>query len=442
MARGLVVIAALAALFSPLLATTPAEAQGRTLRLTVAEMFKLADVATARGDIATAAAVYTALEQNRDAEVRAEARFRHAKQLVGQKRNREAAVLLRRIVDEKPDATAVRLELARLLQVLGDSDAALRELRAAQASGLPPAVARMVDRYSEALRGARPVGASFEVAIAPDSNINHATRSDTLGTVLGDFKIDEDSKARSGTGLSIRGLAYRRFRTGNGDQQLLVRMSGNGDLYGKSRFDNIAADLAAGPELRLGRNQVNLEIGATQRWFGQKPFLRSARIAATWARPLGSRTQVRVNGSASIVDNQLNNLQDGTVYSGQVGVERALTATTGFAFTIGGDRQSLQDAGYSTTGWRAGLVGWKDVGRMTVTAGANFGRLKADERLTLFSEKRSDRYSQFTLGATLRQLTFHGFAPVARFRMERNRSTIEFYDYKRTRSEFAIVRAF
>lgn len=442
MKRGLVLVGASAALLSPLLAPSEAVAQGRTLRLTVVEMFRLADLAAARGDSATAAGLYAALEKNPDPDIRAEARFRHAKQLAGQKRHREAAVLLRRIVDEKPDASAVRLELARLLQVLGDSDAALRELRAAQASGLPPVVAGMVDRYSEALRAARPIGASFEVAVAPDSNINHATRSDVLGTVFGDFEIDEDSKVRSGTGLSLRAHAYRRLRLGSGNHQLLVRASGSGDLYGKSRFNNIAADLAFGPELRIGRNRLNLELGATQRWFGQKPFVRSARIAATWARPLGSRTQVRANGSASTVDNQLNDLQDGTVYSGQLGVERALTATAGLAFTIGGDRQSLKDAGYSTTGWRAGLVAWKDLGRMTLTAGADFGRLRADERLALFPEKRSDRYSRFRLGATLRQLTFHSFAPVARFTIERNRSTIEFYDYKRTRSELAIVRAF
>lgn len=413
----------------------------RTVRASAADLLHLVEQLTIRGDRYQASRILDLLARDPNIEVRSEARYRLALLLKNEGRSTEAAVLLRRILDEKPEASAVRLELARLLHALGDSDAALRELRAAQASGLPPAVARMVDRYSEALRAERPIGASLEVAIAPDSNINHATRSDTLGTVLGDFEIDEDSKARSGTGLSIRGHAYRRFPLG-GDHQLLVRMSGNGDLYAKSRFNNIAADLAGGPELQLGRNRVNLELGATQHWFGQKPFLRSARIAATFVRPLGIRTQIRVNGSASIVNNQLNDLQDGMVYSGRVGAEHAVTPTTGLAFTVGGDRQGFKDAGYATTGWRSGLVGWKSVGRMTLIAGVDFGRLKADERLALLSERRSDRYSQFTLGATLRPLTFHGFAPVVRLRIERNRSTIAVYDYERRRSEFAIVRAF
>ena len=66
----------------------------------------------------------------------------------------------------------------------------------------------------------------------------------------------------------------------------------------------------------------------------------------------------------------------------------------------------------------------------------------ADERLALFPDKRSDRYSRLSLGVTLRQLQFQGFAPVARFTIERNRSTIEFYDYRRRRTELGIVRAF
>jgi hypothetical protein len=433
--------AATAAPPSPAVAASP-QSYRHKLVLTPAEMFKLADAATINGDLTTAFAIYDALEHNPDSDIRSEARFRHARQLLSHNRNKDAALLLRRLIDEKPGATMARLELAHTLHLLGETDAALRELRAAQSTGLPPSVARLVDRYSQALRAQRPFGASFEFALAPDSNINRATRSSSLGTIFGDFDIDEQSKAKSGTGLSLRGQAYRRIRLGNGGTNLLARLSGFGDLYRKTRFNDVAADFAAGPEIRLGRNQFNLEIGATQRWFGQKAFMRSARAAATWARPIGDRTQLRVSGSAALIDNQLNDLQDGKAYSGRVGLERALTATTGLGLNLSLDRQALKDPGYSTSGWRAGLVGWHDIGRMTLTAEAEFGRLRADERLLLFPDKRSERYSRLSLGTTFRQLEFRGFAPVARFSIERNRSTIAFYDFRRTRSELGFVRAF
>ena len=418
-----------------------AAAMPQTLQLNAFQVLTLAGKAQQQGDLVTAEKAYGALAHDADPEVRAEALFRHGVMLSQAGRLAEAAILLRRLLDEKPEATRVRLELARILDLIGDKEAALRELRAAQVAGLPANVARLVDRYSEALRAGRATGASIEIALAPDSNVNRSTRSDTLGTIFGDFDIDEHSKAKSGLGLSLHGQAYRRFKLGS-DSSLLVRATTAADLYRRSEFDDIALDLAAGPELKLGGNRVTLELGATQRWFGLKPYLRSVRAAATVVRPLDSRTQLRVGGSAALADYRLNDLQDGKSYSLQASVERALSATTGLALNLSLDRMSANDPGYSTTGWRAGLVGWRDMGRATLTAGAEFGRLRADQRLALFPDNRFDRYSRLTFGATFRQLSFAGFAPVTRVVIERNRSSIALYGYCRRRTEFGLVRAF
>ena len=439
---------ALIALAAALLAADPnlgaaAEpAPATTARLTAAGLFDLARRAERSGDSELAARAYEALARDPDSTTRAEARFRHARMLASAGRLPAAAALLRRLLDEHRDATAARLELARLLDRMGDKDSAWQELRSVQAGRLPPEVARLVDRYSEALRSARPLGASFELAIAPDSNINRSTRSDTLGTVLGDFTIDQQSQARSGTGLALRGQAFRRFALGGDGDSLLVRAGGLADLYRRARFNDIALQLSAGPELQLGRNRLQLELGASQRWFGQAPFVRSLRAGAHLARPLGRRSQLRASGSAALVDNQRIDLQDGRSLTLHLGLERALTPAMGVAVHAAADRMAARDPGYSTTGWRAGLTGWRDVGRATVTASAELGRLDADERLALFPHKRSDRLARLTIGASFRQLAIGGFAPVARLTHERNRSTVEFHDYRRTRAEWGVVRAF
>lgn len=80
--------------------------------------------------------------------------------------------------------------------------------------------------------------------------------------------------------------------------------------------------------------------------------MRSARLGGTLSHPLGGRTLLRLSGSSAIVDDQLNDLEDGKVYSGQMAVERALTPTTGVVGSFGLDRQSLKDPGHWTTGWR------------------------------------------------------------------------------------------
>jgi len=419
-----------------------AAASERRVVATAAQLLAFSEKLAAAGSVEDAKTILSALTHDPDKNIRNEARFRLARLMEAEGKNTSAALMLRAVVDDVPTAVPVRLELAQLLDRMGDKDGAWRQIRSVRANGLPPAVVRLIDRYSEALRAARPSGISLEVTLAPDSNINRATRSDTLGTVLGDFTIDEDAKARSGTGLALSAQGYRRFPIPGLDGAALLRVSGFGNLYRRSEFNDVGLDAAAGPELQLGSNRINLEAGVNQRWFGQKPYARSFRIGASLLRPIGGRSQLDLSAGASIIDNRVNDLEDGRNYSAHVGVERALSPTTGVVASISGERLNARDPGYSTTGWRAGLSFWRDVGRLTLTAGGELGRLKADERLSLFPSKRQDRYSRFSLAATFRQVQFGGFAPVARFTIERNSSTIGFYDYHRRRSELGITRAF
>ncbi len=423
----------------------PSHAVARTQEVrvvaTAAQLLELADRLERARQLSKVGIILAALAADPNADIRNEARFRQAKLLAADGQTSRAALLLRQILDERPGATPVRLELAQLLDKMGDKEGAWRQMRAIHASGLPPAVARLIDRYSQALRAQRPFGASFEIALAPDTNINRATRSDTLGTVIGDFEIAPDARAKSGTGLSVNAQAYRRLGLGN-NLALLARVTAFANLYRQQAFNDIAADVAIGPEFNLGRDRLQAEIGATQRWFGQKPFLRSGRIAATFSHPLSGRTLLRLSGSAALIDNQRNNLQDGRTYSGQVAIEHALTATLGLTGSVALDRQNARDGAYSTTGWRSAIGLWRDLGRITLTAGVELGRLHADDRLALLPNRREDRFSRLSLGATFRQLQFQGFAPVLRFSIERNRSSVEFYDYRRTRTEMGIVRAF
>lgn len=420
-------------------AATP---QTRKITATPEQMLDLAEQLARRGSLADAEAVLSLLSHDPNRNVRNEARFRLANLLQSQRKSTRAAELLRRVIDETPDAAPVRLVLAQLLEKLGDVDGALRQVRAAQATGLPPNVARLVDRYSVALRAQRPFGGSFQFALAPDSNINHATSSDKLDTVLGDFDITDESRAKSGTGIALQGQVYRRFGMRDDGRRLLVRLSGFGNLYKKRRYNDVALDFAAGPELQIGTNRVNLEVGVTQRWYGQKPYTRSVRLGVSAARPVGRTSQLRFTGTASLVDNRINQLEDGKNFSGELSFEHAFSATTGGSLSLSALRESLNESAYSTTSWRVGLLGWREIGRVTLTMSGQIGRLKADERLALFPERRSERYGRLSLGASVRRLTFQGLAPVARLVLERNKSTIAFYDYTRRRMEIGFERAF
>lgn len=420
----------------------PATGQStRSVQISVPQLFALADTARDRGDIETAENAYRALAGDPDLEIRTEARFRLGMMFAAMGRGTEAALLFRQILDEQPNAQRVRLELARVLDLLGDDAGARRALREAQAGGLPPDVARFVDRYSAALRAQKPLGASFEFAIAPDSNINRATRSDTLGTVLGDFTLDEDAKQRSGIGVALRAQGYARTSISE-RVNLLARISGSADVYRRGEFNDLALGIAAGPEFRLGSDRVTAEAGYTWRWFGGDPYATTANIAVNYLHPLDRQSQLRATAAVGAIDNRRNPLQDGRSYALSLSYERALSSRAGIGASLSGERQDLRDPGYSTAGGQLTLFGYRDLGAATLIGTLGYGRIEADERLFIYPRRRIDDLYRASLGATFRQLTVAGFAPLIRVTAERNRSSIELFDYRRLRAEFGITRAF
>ncbi len=179
--------------------TAPAQEQTtaatRMENLSVVEMFSLADRARAANRIDDAIGFYDALMHDPNPDIRAEARFRKGMMLANARRYREAAVAFRSVLDEKPDAARARLELARMLAAIGDERAARRELRQVQASGLPSDVAATVGQFDQILRSRKRVGGSFEVALAPDSNINRATQARLLDTIIAPVTLSDDARA-------------------------------------------------------------------------------------------------------------------------------------------------------------------------------------------------------------------------------------------------------
>ena len=88
----------------PIPSTIPAVSRSATVRLTAPQLLGIADRLIQSGRQEQAAEMLTLLAQDPDPDVRNEARYRQSLQLEAKGRDREAAVLLRRIIDDKPDA--------------------------------------------------------------------------------------------------------------------------------------------------------------------------------------------------------------------------------------------------------------------------------------------------------------------------------------------------
>lgn len=433
--------AGIASLAAPSATSEPTQPASRITGLHAVDLFNIALQAEQAGKTDVAERAYEALSRDPDIEVRTEARFRHAMLLKSLHRDREAAVLLRAILDEKPDAARVRLELGAALARLGNVNAARRELRNAEAAGLPKQIALIVDQYSLALRSLRPFGGSLEIGLAPDTNINRATRSETLDTVIAPFQLSDDARAKSGVGLNIGAQVFARHWF-NPRIALEARLSSHSSFYRETQFDDVLYGGQVGMELRLGKNQIAPAIGRNWRRFGQKAYSVTDTVSIDWQHAVGRAGLTDVQVSSGRADYRVNDLQDGRIHSASVSFERSLSSTFGGAITLSGQRQTARDPAYATWSGGVSLLAWKDAGRMSLFASAAARRLTADARIFLYPARREEWFTSASAGATFRQLTVRGFAPLIRVTYERNASSLTLYDYHRLSATFGITRAF
>lgn len=411
------------------------------VHLDAVDVFDAAARAASAGRIAEALKLYDALAQDPNVDIRSEARFRKGQLLASQHRFREAAGVYRRLLDEKPDAARVRLELAALLARIGDEPGARRQLRLAQAGKLPPEVASQLVQFSRALRSPQRFGGSIDVALAPDTNTNRGTQARTLDTVIAPLVLDDDARASPGIGIRLRPSAFAKQPLSD-RLSLVLRASGSADLYERKRANDLIATVLGGVEWRGGRDQLNASYGGSKRWYGGDPYADSRSITGEWLHQLDGKTQLSSSISRTAIRYSRNALQDGPLYDMSVSFERALTPRTGVAIGTSISRQDALDPSYAS--WAGGplIYGWHDLGRVTLFGSVNVRRLVADERNFLFPDKRREWFLAGRIGVVLRKVTFHGFSPTARIGIERNVSTVSLYDYRRLYAEFGLTRTF
>ena len=411
--------------------------------LSPVEMFDLAGRLTADGETDRAEVLLRSLADNPDPEVRAEARFRLGNLLLHRGEYADAARSYQALIDEKPDATPVRLQLARALALMGREDAARAQLRRASSAGLPDDVARLVDQFQLALRSRRRSGIGLEVGLAPDSNANRATsRSNVaLGDAGDALELSPDAQAQSDMGVLVRSQAFWRGDLGN-QTNLLLNADLSANLYSKSRFNDIGASIAAGPEWLRGPSRYRASFVVGRRWFGMEPYSDSYGMAGNWLRQINPVSQVQVDLSWVRSEYASNPALDGGSTALSLRYERALSPRLAARISATAERIVAKDPAYATMSFGGEILVSRDLGGQSAYGRVGVSRTRGDEPFALFGERRRDTLVDLEAGLLLRRLSVAGLTPVVRVHHTANRSPLFFYDYRRSRVEVGITREF
>ena len=415
-------------------------AQKNEAVLTPPKVFALAESYQRQGRSADAEALLEALTRDPNPDYRAEARFRLGEARMARRDYTGAADAFSALLEEKPNAQPARLELARALALSGKSAAAARQLRRAEAAGLPEDVQRLVDRFGDVLRRSRPYGASIELGFAPDSNINQATDARTLDIGGVPLTLDQNGRETSGVGLLAGGEAFASLPLERG-VSFVTRMGGTGNFYRQRRFDDIYLSASSGPEFTVGRDVVRVAATYAWRQIGKTTYSQGFGSSLQLLGPAGKAGQLGLTLSVADQRYRIPD-QNGLQYAAQASYERAISPRLYGRVEVNLARAEAKAGPYATTSYGIGGSVSCDLGAATIYGSASYLRTDGDTPFVLFGAARHDDRIDLGLGVGWKRLSIVGLAPVVRLDQTFNQSPVDLYKFQRTRLELALTERF
>ena len=355
----------------------------------------------------------------------------------------------RAILNDHPEQTRVRLELARALQMKGRHGSAYNQLTIAQrATNLPPEVAKSIYELRSLLRDKRAFSSTFEIGIAPDTNINNGASASEVninfGPITLPLALDENARKRSGIGQTAS--AATSFRTAlSANTKLLIDFDAQAVNYQGKSVDDFALQLAAGPEIKLSeKNSISVQGLASQRWYGGKTASRSAGVRGAFQREFenGSRAALTLDArySKSGFSSAYSGWAMGAFASYERGIGQSFVASASL-FARRDDTSSAAYSGYEF-GTNLGLGGELPLG---INAGISGGVSRAtyDAPITLFSyDPRKDWRMNARAHMGLRRVRVLGFSPSLTYSFTQTNSTLPLYANSRHKLRFGLARYF
>ncbi|WP_454888646.1 surface lipoprotein assembly modifier [Sphingobium indicum] len=340
-----------------------------------------------------------------------------------------------------PHDTRVRLELARVLFLLHRYAAADYHFRLSAARS-PTSVQHNISLFRRAIQAQRTWRVSVEGGIAPDTNVNSAGRDRIVDLFGLPFNVDNDAREKSGVGVFANADVELRLRRSEA-VGLSIRAFGNAREYRRSAFNDEVAGIEIGPQFRFGNAQVIVAGTGLFRWYGREIYSRALGAALRVELPISAQWQVDLKPQFRSVNYLQNPSQNGPFMSLNGQISRSLGSHALGQIDFLASRQSARAPGYAYREAGLGVSAFAELGNgITVGGSIEAARTVFDAPLFGFAKTRRDWRAATTISVLNRNWILLGFSPVARLSFARSKSTISFFEYRRTRLELALQRPF
>ncbi len=363
----------------------------------------------------------------------------------------EAIEAFRSILVDRPELVRVRLELARAFFHKEEDSLARRHFEQVLAGDVPDAVANNVQLFLDIMRARRRWEAHFGAAVAPDSNLNAASGTQTifLDTPFGrlPFTLDRAASPKSGLGLSVWGGGEYQARL---NERLRLRAGADASMldYKGGDFDRHSASTHLGPRwLMDARTEASLLITADRQWTAGMPETDRLGLRLETKHQLTPRLSLFGQTSVARRDCRDCDWLDGPVGNALFGASWAALPILRLDGNAGWNWSRADVEHWRSRGPRAGLgatlalpagftVGLRASVQRTEYQGRGFAHNTIDQ------EPRVDRIRSLSVSAHNRAWTAFGFSPRLSLINERRDTNAQALDYRRNRAELSFVRQF
>ena len=364
----------------------------------------------------------------------------------------EAAAKFRAALANDPHLTLVRVELAKTLADLDETDSAKHHLQLLEAETQDPQQLAGIRSFIDSLDARHPFTFSGFVSIAPSTNINQGSSNSTvyspgiagLDGVGAVGTIAPSSQAMSGLGITS-GINIGFDKRIGDDWQAVLAAGLTGTYYPALNSVSLGASQSA--EMRylikdgyLGfggvasenADPVNLMLGYTS--YG--PRLSMAKL-------LTPRDQLTANATYEWRDYYSSPMTNGNALTVNAILTHAMDSTSNIALLGGYENVTQQIAFNSYQDVSVGLGVYKELPHGVTAQLQGTARFAGFDDVNPFTlSTRQDQNLTGSITLTKRDWNLYGFAPSLNYTYTRNFSNISVYDFDSHSVDFRLTKNF
>ena len=355
----------------------------------------------------------------------------------------EAAENYEAVLETPPEMTPVRLEAGRANFLAGRDRRAKRHFRRAAEAGLPEHVEAAVTRFLAEIERRKRWSVTLSAALLSETNAVRRTDRETVEIAGIPFRLNEDARESSGSGLRI-GLGATVTPVLSDSARGHLSLSATGKLYENSALNDVSVTGRIGLTRLRERGPVSGGLQFGRRWAGGDGFRYRAGI---WSRVETRRSErVRTGFDTEFEYRKHDDSPDRDGLRAVLGasIRRALTERTLLVADASLEWTDARAAHHATVTASLSATVARTFGNGLSASGSVSMQLQ-DHRGPdpLFERTRKDRTlgigGRLYFGARQRVA---GFSPYLGYSFEKNMSNLELHGYHNHSVDIGISRDF